>query len=239
MLLCAAVCCARRLPLFVPRNTTKHNSTHTTPLLPPNTSWFPFTILKAWGACICTQEIPQAEAVIDKSKCEAKDSNAVPVYYNHRYANVKACRIVNVPMEKSSFRWAYNEVLLLCLFWEGFRVLRVGFWLLLHVAAAAKQKPSPPPSKHTQPQHLTSFANGRMMLKMEGSNGERLYYPTAMEFGFAEVTAKVSTTSGVVSAWYMRSDTQQETNDFSEIGESFCVVGGGARVRDDGGVSRV
>ena len=76
--------------------------------------WFPFTMLKAWGACVCTQEIPQAEAAIDKSKCEAKDANAVPVYYNHRYANVKACRIVNVPMETSAFKWAYNEVRAVC-----------------------------------------------------------------------------------------------------------------------------
>jgi hypothetical protein len=53
------------------------------------------------------------------------------------------------------------------------------------------------------PQDKTSFSNGVMDIRMDGSSGARLYYPMAMEYGLVEVTAKVSGISGVVSAFYV------------------------------------
>eukprot|EP00883_Tetradesmus_obliquus_P015995 jgi/Sobl393_1/9173/SZX67086.1 len=139
--------------------------------------WYAFNIIKAWGACLCTMEIPAAAARLQDSVCDSKSSsNAVAVFYNDYNANARACRIVETEMY--GFLWAYN-------------------------------------------QDKTSFANGVMTIQMDGDSGARLYYPLALQYGLVEVSAKVSGASGVVSAFYLRSDTMQETTDFSEIDFEF------------------
>jgi hypothetical protein len=73
--------------------------------------WYAFNIIKSWGACLCTMEIPAEAARLANSVCDNKSNgNAVAVFYNDYNANARACRIVNVPMQQSSFLWAYNQV---------------------------------------------------------------------------------------------------------------------------------
>jgi hypothetical protein len=73
--------------------------------------WYAFNIIKSWGACLCTMEIPAEAARLPNSVCDDKSSgNAVAVFYNDYNAATRACRIVNVPMQQSSFLWAYNQV---------------------------------------------------------------------------------------------------------------------------------
>lgn len=56
-------------------------------------------------------EIPKEAAKLPNSVCDSMGNpNAVAVFYNDYYANARACRIVDVPMQQSSFLWAYNQV---------------------------------------------------------------------------------------------------------------------------------
>lgn len=58
-------------------------------------------------------EIPKASAKLANSVCDSiSNSNAVAVFYNDYHANVRSCRILDVPMQQQSFLWAYNQVCL-------------------------------------------------------------------------------------------------------------------------------
>jgi hypothetical protein len=53
-------------------------------------------------------------------------------------------------------------------------------------------------------QDKVSFQSpNQMNIRMDGNSGSRLYYPTALEYGVAQVDAKISGVSGVISAFYV------------------------------------
>jgi hypothetical protein len=65
-------------------------------------------------------------------------------------------------------------------------------------------------------------ANRTMRLTMDGTGkGTRVYVAPAFQYGTFQVDAVVDGRVGAVSAFYLRSDTRQETVDFSEIDYEF------------------
>ncbi len=65
-------------------------------------------------------------------------------------------------------------------------------------------------------------ANRTMRLTMDASGkGTRVYVAPAFQYGTFQVDAVVDGRVGAVSAFYLRSDTRQETVDFSEIDYEF------------------
>lgn len=59
-------------------------------------------------ACHCINEIPSEDARAPDSACSDKGDGAA-LFYNHLNVDDASCRLANVPMEKSSFNFHYND----------------------------------------------------------------------------------------------------------------------------------
>jgi len=61
--------------------------------------------------CRCTSLVPPDEARLPDAACADPESkgDAVLMFYNHMNVDESACRLANVPMQKESFIFHYND----------------------------------------------------------------------------------------------------------------------------------